>query len=244
MSDEFILEYIYPKINFEWLCHNFIVKTFDGLDINKDIYKAFSMRQNIQFILNAPIYAHACLCKLNFYINKFIKAYPNLPWPAEYHIIHDSLTMLDFTKIGKYFVNYYKDSATYRKAEYIEAIKYITKYINPEYINIIPDIPVYEFNNQRYNTIFENPRMTLELLLKNCKHLHKKLNKEVPIPITFIDNEYDAFISKHMCRYVAARQIQRAWATSIYDPQYKLCHDVQYKRYCDIIHKNIKSLNN
>jgi hypothetical protein len=234
LSDEFILEYVYPRINFEWICHNFIIKSFGGaVEINKYIYNAFSMRQNIQFILKAPIYIHGCLCKLDFYINKFINSYPDLPWPVEYNIIHNCLTTMDFTKIGTYFVNYYKDSVTHRKAEYIDAIEYITKYINPEYIDMAPDIPIYEFNDRRYNTIFKNTNLTLELLLKKCKLLFKKWNKLIPIPESFIDAEYDKFIAKHKRRYIAARQIQRAWATAIYDPQYKLCHEVQYKRFTD-----------
>jgi hypothetical protein len=81
--------------------------------------------------------------------------------------------------------------------------------------------------------MFKNSKMTLELLLKKCKQLYNKWNKEVPIPISFIDAEYDTFIAKHMRRYIAARQIQRAWATVIYDPQYKLCHEIQYKRFTD-----------
>lgn len=234
LSDDFILEYVYPRINFELLCHNFIVKSFGStVEINKYIYNAFSMRQNIQFILNAPVYAHACLCKLDFYINKFIKSYPDLPWPAEYYIVHESLTTLDFTKIGEYYVNYYKDSVAYRKSEYTEAVKYIIKYINPEYIDIIPDIPIHDENITKYITMFKNSNMTLELLLKKCIKLHNKWNKLIPIPASFIDAEYDKFIAKHMRRYVAARQIQRAWATAIYDPQYKLCHEIQYKRFID-----------
>lgn len=229
LSDDFILKYIYPRINFEALCSDFISNKFTGYEINKEIYNAFNTRQNIEFILHAPTYTHALLCKLDFYIYKYIKSYPDLPWSKEYILFYDTLNTHEFYKVAQYFTQYYKDITYSNKTEYLYAIKFIIKYF---------DVPTTEIS--KLNTLFtyeshitllyKNNKFTLEHLLKNSKALFNLTNKKVIVTGHFIDREYENFIAKHMRRYVAARQIQRAWATAIYDPQYALCHKIQYNR--------------
>lgn len=240
LSDGFILEYIYPHINFEALCSDFISNKFTGYEINNEIYNAFNTRQNIEFILHAPTYTHALLCKLDFYIYKYIKLYPDLPWPKEYILFYDTLNTHEFYKISLYYIELYKYrqySGQYR-TEYNNAIEFIIKYFDVANTDIsklnlfITDKSIFSifFSSSVFDMLFLNSKFTLEHLLKNSKTLFFTLNKKCDVSQIFIDREYENFIAKHMRRYVAARQIQRAWATAIYDPQYALCHKIQYSR--------------
>lgn len=231
LSDDFILTYIYPKINFESLCHKFMKRDYcSTFTINPSIYEAFKERQNIKFILNAPAHAHSLLCRLDYYIYKFIKLYPELPWQKDYIVIYNSLTTYEFNKICKHYIDYFGISAGYASHhdDYYKAMEFVVKYID------LPDIKLMSscfVTSLVFNTLFDNPTFTLEYLIKNSKFIYNLTNKRIYLPIEYIDKEYNTFINKHIRRYIAARQIQRAWATAIYDPQYKLCHEIQYKRY-------------
>lgn len=229
LSDEFILKYIYPRINFETLCNDFIRNKFTGYEINEKIYDAFNARQNIEFILQAPSYTHNLLCKLDFYIFKYIKLYPELPWPKEYTLIYDTQNTHDFYKVAQYFAEFYKDITYGHYTEYDNANYFIIKYFNATNTTI-SKLNLFLTDENKINGLFKNDKFTLEHLLKNSKALFNLVNKKVSVSEHFIDSEYENFIAKHMRRYVAARQIQRAWATAIYDPQYTLCHKIQYKR--------------
>lgn len=247
LSDNFILINIYNKIDFEYVNNNFYTKVrrfrgrFPMPKFYNIIYNAFYVRRNnISFILNAPKHIQHLLCKLDFYIYNFIDKYPDLPWPTEYKIVHNTLSTHKFNEIATNYTEYYKDLRMRLSSEYRLAIGYITKYIDPYHI--------FDTNSQ-YNwlfdtneTLFENPNFTFEYLLKYYKTIYNKIDKLIVIPEEFIKREYDRFIAKQIRKYVAARQIQRAWATAIYDPQYKLCSKIQFARFGNIVASHNKQL--